>query len=167
MKTQPARPCSIPTRPKAVGAAGAARGSRVPHGAAGAQPCFKVTPLMPRGGPQAGGMSRFSCPSYCKCLLSGCLRTCPGATSTPAPYRLLRGQRELPTCASAVLDLIFPSRAQLRVLRLLQPSQPCARLPAPPALLQSILSLSPPCPCLTQGCVIPTLVSSRRHNSSY
>lgn len=66
-----------------------------------------------------------------------------------------------------VLDPIFPSRAQLRVLRLLQPSQPCARLPAPPALLQSILSLSPPCPCLTQGCVIPTLVSSRRHNSSY
>lgn len=51
MKTQPARPCSIPTGP--VGAAGAARGSRVPHGAAGAQPCFKVTPLVAQGGPSS------------------------------------------------------------------------------------------------------------------
>lgn len=30
-----------------------AKGSRVPHGAAGAQPCFKVTPLVPRGGPSS------------------------------------------------------------------------------------------------------------------
>lgn len=167
MKTQPARPCSIPTRPKAVGAAGAARGSRVPHGAAGAQPCFKVTPLVAQGGPSSRRHEQIFLPVLLQTPFVWVPEDLPGCQLHPSSLQAAPRAEGAAYLCLPVLDPIFPSRAQLRVLRLLQPSQPCARLPAPPALLQSILSLSPPCPCLTQGCVFPTLVSSRRHNSSY
>lgn len=144
-----------------------AKGSRVPHGAAGAQPCFKVTPLVPRGGPSSRRHEQIFLPVLLQTPFVWVPEDLPGCQLHPSSLQAAPRAEGAAYLCLPVLDPIFPSRAQLRVLRLLQPSQPCARLPAPPVLLQSILSLSPPCPCLTQGCVIPTLVSSRRHNSSY
>jgi len=140
----------------------------------------KVTHAVPLGGPrdtlvspEARHSSRVSCPPSCKCpKIQGFRSTSPAA---PPPCRSLQRQRATCLCLSHLRHDFFPSRTQVKVLRLLYPkhkASPCAGEDAP-SPSQSCEPVAPPASPspeprsrwaaaqdpspvlpLTQGCVI-------------